>query len=619
MCGIVGYIGKRNATEIIIEGLRRLEYRGYDSAGLAVIDDKEELQIRREEGKLVRLEALLGQSPTSGVVGVGHTRWATHGPPCQRNAHPHASPDGEIVVVQNGIVENFQELRSRLEGEGYLFRSDTDTEVIVHLIHSHLHNGSEGNLDRAVRAAVRDLAGPSAIAVLSRRDPDRLIVVRLGNAGGVVIGRGEGEAFIASDIPALLNHTRHVQFLENRQMATMTRDRVEITDLEGNPLDLPITEIDWDSDAAEKGIYRHFMQKEIFEQAQSIAATLGQRIDFDEKKVRLPDLNLSPVDASTIKRITIVACGTSYFAGLVGKFFIEQLARLPVEVDYASEYRYRKPIADSDSLVLAISQSGETVDTLAAIEEAQRQGARTAAIVNAVGSQASRVCDGVIAMHAGPEIGVASSKAFTASLVDLLLLAIYLSQARGTLGKEERSELLRGLSELPGQIGALLEEAEATERYRELARRFGERQNFLYLGRGVNYPIALEGALKLKEISYIHAEGYPAGEMKHGPIALIDEEMPTVVIAPRDSVYGKMLSQIEQVQARGGAVLAVAHREDEALARKVDAILPIPTIHELLTPVLAVIPLQLLAYEIAVARGADVDQPRNLAKSVTVE
>ena len=618
MCGIVGYIGHRDATAIVVDGLRRLEYRGYDSAGVAVLNGHG-IEVRREAGKLSQLESLLAESPIGGPLGIGHTRWATHGPPSQRNAHPHSSPDAAMVVVQNGIVENFQPLRRLLQARGYVFHSDTDTEVIVHLIHSHYHNGSGRDLIHAVRAAAAELEGPSAIGVICEDDPDRLVVVRLGNAGGVVIGHGEGETFLASDIPALLPYTRRMQFLENRQMAILSRDCVEIFDLEGNPCDLPVTEISWDADAAEKGEFAHFMQKEIFEQAESIQRTLAHRVDFERYRVDLPELNLTPEAAQRLRKLTIVACGTSYYAGLVGKFLIEHLARLPVEVDYASEYRYRSPVFGPDEMVLAITQSGETVDTLAAIEEARDFGVFTAAIVNAVGSQAARVCDGVIYMHAGPEIGVASTKAFTTSLVDMALLGIYLAQARGTMTEAIHHTLIDGLAHLPGLVARLLADARHSGHYPDLAARYGDRQNFLYLGRGINYPVALEGALKLKEISYIHAEGYPAGEMKHGPIALIDERMPTVVVAPRNSVYDKMVSQIEQVKARNGAVLAVAEADDDYIRTVADDILPIPPVHELLSPVIAVIPLQLLAYEVAVYRGADVDQPRNLAKSVTVE
>ncbi len=619
MCGIVGYIGHRDAIPVVLEGLQRLEYRGYDSAGLAVLDPAGKLQIRREAGRLQRLVRLLEQAPAQGTVAIGHTRWATHGPPSRRNAHPHASPDGRLVVVQNGIVENFAELRAWLQARGYTFASDTDTEVIAHLIHHYYSNGCREDLEAAVRAALARLQGPSAVAVLSRDHPDRLLAARLGHAGGVVIGWGEGEMYLASDIPALLGCTRQVQFLENRQMAVLTREGAAIHTLDGRPVDRPVVQVDWDPAAAEKGEYPHFMLKEIFEQGQSIAATLAQRLDFGSGAVELPSLNLDLDRARRLRKVTIVACGTSYYAGLVGRYVLERLARVPTEVDYASEYRYREPIIGPEEMVLAITQSGETVDTLAALEEARAQGAFTAAIVNVVGSQADRMCHGVIHMHAGPEIGVASTKAFTTSLVDLVLLGLYLGQARQTLADPEQAALVQDLARLPGLVGRVLEEARTSGRYLELAQDYGGYHNFLYLGRGLQYPIAREGALKLKEISYIHAEGYPAGEMKHGPIALIDGHMPTVALAPQDGVYEKMVSQIEQVKARGGAVLAVVHRQDRALASRVDRTMPIPQVHPLLTPVLSVIPLQLFAYHVAVGRGLDVDRPRNLAKSVTVE
>ena len=619
MCGIVGYIGSQEAAPIVLHGLRQLEYRGYDSAGLAVIGDDGAIQVRREKGKLGELTALVEKSPVAGGVGVGHTRWATHGPPTRSNAHPHSSKDGDLVVVQNGIVENFLDLRADLQTAGYVFNSDTDTEVIVHLIHRYYHNGSAGDLTLAVQRALRDLQGPSAVVVLSKDWPDRLIAARLGNAGGVAIGIGQGEMFIASDIPAILRHTRQVTFLDSREMAVVTAQGAEFMNLEGQPVEKTPLVIDWNPTAAEKGEYRHFMQKEIFEQGRSLTDTLRSRLDFENHRVTLKTANLASDQVRAVDKVTIVACGTSYYSALLGKYYIERLARLPVEVDYASEFRYRQPLVEPSHLVVAITQSGETVDTLAALEEARNQGAHTLAIVNAIGSQAARVCDGHIYMQSGPEIGVASTKAFTASVTDLFLLALYLGQERGLLNEEIRGELIHALSTLPGLVGELLDEAWRGDRYRNLAERFHHYQNFLYLGRGIHYPVAREGALKLKEISYIHAEGYPAGEMKHGPIALIDEQMPTVAVAPRDSVYDKMISQIEQVKARSGLVLAVAHEGDEQLAQKADFVMPIPVSHELLTPVLAVIPLQIFAYEMAVRRGADVDQPRNLAKSVTVE
>ncbi len=619
MCGIVGDIGTQSAAPIVLHGLRQLEYRGYDSAGLAVIGENGEISLRREAGKLSGLTEMIDREPVEGHIGVGHTRWATHGPPSRRNAHPHRSPDGDLVVVQNGIVENFLELRSSLQEMGYDFVSDTDTEVIVHLIHHYYGNGCGRDLVAAVRAALADLKGPSAIVVLSKEWPDRLIAARLGNAGGVAVGRGENEMFIASDIPAILRHTREVAFLESRQMAVITAAGVEYSDLEGNPIVKESLHIDWNPTAAEKGEYRHFMQKEIFEQGRSLTDTLRGRLDFSQQRIELDSLNLNAEAIASLEKVTIVACGTSYYSALLGKYYIERLARLPVEVDYASEYRYRQPLVSPNQLVVAITQSGETVDTLAALEEARSGGAKTVAIVNAIGSQAARVCDGHIYMQAGPEIGVASTKAFTASVTDLLLLGAFLGQERGILDQDAMAELIHALSTLPGLAGQLLDDAWHGDMYTELAERFHGYHNFLYLGRGLQYPVAREGALKLKEISYIHAEGYPAGEMKHGPIALIDESMPTVAIAPRDSVYDKMISQIEQVKARSGLVLAVATEGDQYVSVKADYVLPIPPTHELLTPILAVIPLQIFAYEMAVRRGADVDQPRNLAKSVTVE
>ena len=619
MCGIVGYVGTRPAAPIVMEGLQRLEYRGYDSAGMAVAAADGSVQVRREVGKLINLARLLEQSPADGTVAIGHTRWATHGPPTQFNAHPHGSPDGRFLVVQNGIVENFAELRSQLQRDGYTFRSDTDTEVIVHLVHRYYLNGCHGDLALSVRRALQDLKGPSAVVVMSQDDPDVLIAARLGNAGGVAIGLGEGETFVASDITALLRHTRRVVYLGNRQMAVIRRDGASYFDFDGRPLDLQPTTIDLDTIAAEKGEYAHFMQKEIYEQGRTLTDTLRGRIDYAGNRVQIDSLNLSKERLRAIDKVTIVACGTSYYAALVGKTLIERLARLPVEIDYASEFRYRDPIVRPSHLVLAITQSGETADTLAALDEARRQGAYIAAIVNVVRSQAAQMSDGVLYMQAGPEIGVASTKAFTSSVTDLFLLALYLGQERGVLDGERRAKLIRELSTLPRLAGELLESAWQSGFYAEIARQYSRYHNFLYLGRGINYPIAREGALKLKEISYVHAEGYPAGEMKHGPIALIDEKMPTVVVVPRDSVHDKMVSQIEQVKARGGRVLAVAHADDEHVRARADAVMQIPVVDELLTPILAVMPLQLLAYEIAVCRGTDVDQPRNLAKSVTVE
>jgi glutamine---fructose-6-phosphate transaminase (isomerizing) len=613
MCGIVGYVGTRNATPIILNGLKRLEYRGYDSAGIAVIQDHQ-LGLRRNVGKLGNLERLVAEQPLAGNVGIGHTRWATHGQPCERNAHPHLSMDGQYVVVHNGIVENYLELREALKNEGVVFRSDTDTEVIVHLVASFAGQGCD--LAEATLRACELLRGAHAIAVLSVAQPDRIIAVRIGNAGGVAIGVGENEMFLASDIPAILEHTRQLVFLESRQMAIIQADGYDVQTLERQPTTTTVHTIPWDTVGAERGEYRHFMQKEIFEQARSVTDTIRGRINFSSGCVTLPDLTLAPESALRLKRIVTVACGTSAYSGLVGKFLIEALARVPVEVDYGSEYRYRDPILDEDCAALAITQSGETVDTLAAMEEVKNKGARLWSIVNAIGSQAMRIADGYITMQAGPEIGVASTKAFTASVVDQYLLALFLGQLRGTLTPDANRVHAQDLARLPDLIGRVLDSAPEVE---ALAEKLAGYQDFLYLGRGINYPIALEGALKLKEISYIHAEGYPAGEMKHGPIALIDEKMPILAIAIRDSVYEKMISQIEQAKARGGVVVAIATVGDEFIKTKADYVLYVPHLPALLSPAVTVIPLQLLAYYIAVHRGCDVDQPRNLAKSVTVE
>jgi glucosamine--fructose-6-phosphate aminotransferase (isomerizing) len=614
MCGIVGYVGPREASSLVFDGLKRLEYRGYDSAGIATIQNGG-ITIRRDEGKLSNLERLMAEQPINGHIAMGHTRWATHGAPSQRNAHPHTDCSGEIALIQNGIVENFVGLRQSLQAEGHEFSSETDTEVIVHLVEKYMSEGH--SLAGAARHAFNQIKGAHAIVLLSSREPDTLVAVRLGNAGGVTVGLGQGETFLASDIPAILEHTQRMIFLEDREMVVATQDGPHFFDLDGRSISKTVTEIPWDPISAAKGTYRHFMQKEIYEQARSITDTLRGRIDFETGVVTLNDLNLSVEAAREIKKLVTVACGTSAYSGLVGKFMIEALARVPVEVDYGSEFRYRDPIVDAGTLVLAITQSGETVDTLAAMEEGREKGARLASIVNVMGSMAQRVSDGIIQMQAGPEIGVASTKAFTTSLVDQLLLGAYLGQVRGTLSAAESRELAQALAELPELAGRVL--TEGYNDYERLAGEFHAREHFLYLGRGINYPIALEGALKLKEISYIHAEGYPAGEMKHGPIALIDETMPVVTIAVQDNVYDKMLSQIEQVKARGGIVIALANEGDEAIREKADYVLTIPRAHPLITPILAVLPLQLLAYHLAVRRGCDVDQPRNLAKSVTVE
>jgi len=614
MCGIVGYIGPRDATPLILGGLKRLEYRGYDSAGLAVIQNGK-IQVRRDAGKLSRLETLVSAAPLDGQVGIGHTRWATHGEPSARNAHPHLGLTGKVVVAHNGIVENFLELREELAAEGEQFNSDTDSEVIVHLIEKYL--ATEGGLVEATRKALSHLKGAHGVAALCADEPDKIVAARLGNAGGVVIGIGDGEAFVASDLPAILEHTRRVAFLESRQMAMMTRAGVQIQTLEGAAVPLQIHNIAWDPVAAEKGEYRHFMEKEIHEQARALTDTIAGRVDFDNGGgVRLPELNLTPDSARRIQKIYIIACGTAAHAGMVGKALIERIARIPVEVDIASEFRYRDPIVSPGTVVLAISQSGETADTLAAMEEARKKGAALWSIVNAIGSQAMRLADGCISMQCGPEIGVASTKAYTAPLVDLYMLAIHLADLRGGLDARTRRALIADLRLIPDLAGQCLDRNAEVEK---LARLIMNTRHCLYLGRGINMPTAYEGALKLKEISYIHAEGYPAGEMKHGPIALIDREMPVIVIAPRDPWYEKMFSQIEQARARGGVVIGLATDGDECVAAAANHVLWLPETPWMLSPVTAIIPLQLLAYHIAALRGLDVDQPRNLAKSVTVE
>jgi len=614
MCGIVGYVGSRDATPIILEGLKRLEYRGYDSAGLAVLQEDGSIAVRREVGKLAALIDMVGADPVKGHVGIGHTRWATHGEPSRRNAHPHLSASGEVAVVHNGIIENFLDLRQELEAEGCCFSSETDTEVVAHLVEQYLARGAD--LEAAVRQSLGHIRGASAFVFVSSREPDRIVTARLGNAGGITVGVSEGEMFVASDIPAILDHTREMIFIENRQMAVVTRDGAQVTTLAGELVATAPYTISWDPVAAAKGTFRHFMQKEIYEQARSITDTIRGRVDFETGHVSLENMALTPEEAQSLEKMVIVACGSSVYAALVGKYMIESLAGLPVEVDYGSEFRYRTPIIDGNTAVLAITQSGETVDTLAAMEEARNKGARLWAIVNVIGSQAMRLSDGYILMHTGPEIGVATTKAFTASLADLYLLGCCLGELRGTLSGERLQKAVQDLARLPDLVGRVLDHG---DEYEHLANLFHDREHFLYLGRGINYPVALEGALKLKEISYIHAEGYPAGEMKHGPIALIDEVMPVVAIAVRDHVYDKMISQIEQIKARGGIAIALATEGDEDIAAKADHVLTVPEVPPLLSPVVNIIPLQLLAYQLAVRRGCDVDQPRNLAKSVTVE
>lgn len=613
MCGIVGYIGDQDATPIILNGLKKLEYRGYDSAGIAVLQNGK-IEIRRDAGKLNKLTAMVELQPLNGHLAIGHTRWATHGMPTANNAHPHIGNSGEVVVVHNGIVENYLELKEELQSEGIQFKSETDTEVIVQFIELFQVNGM--SFQDSVMKTLKLLKGAHGIVTFTLREPDKIIAARIGNAGGVVVGLGEEENFIASDIPAILDHTRRMIFLESEQMVIIKKDAVLIRDFSGSEIVPEIHMISWDPVSAEKGEYRHFMQKEIFEQVRSLTDTLAGRVDFDQGRIQLPQLNLSSSLAKNIEKIVITACGTAAYAGMVGKVLIEHIARIPVEVDIASEFRYRDPIVDSKTVVIAISQSGETADTLAAMELAKRKGAILWSIVNALGSQAMRIADGFVSMQTGPEIGVASTKAFTAPLVDLYMIAILLADLRNTISEENRRQLVSDLRLIPALVGQILEQNDLIF---NIAKEFKFMRNALYLGRGINMPIAYEGALKLKEISYIHAEAYPAGEMKHGPIALIDRDMPVVAIAPKDPWYDKMISQIEQAKARGGSVLVIATEGDKMVEELADHVFWIPETPWLLSPVVTVIPLQLFAYHIASLRGLDVDQPRNLAKSVTVE
>jgi len=616
MCGIVGYVGARQATPIILEGLKRLEYRGYDSAGIAVVTPAGEIETRRAVGKLSRLEALIGNGPLDGTIGIGHTRWATHGVPATHNAHPHLGMNGQVVLVHNGIVENYLPLRHELEAEGIVFASETDTEVIAQLVERYLEAGSP--LAMAVRQAISHLRGAHGIVAMSAREPDRLVAARIGHAGGVTVGLGDGEMFVASDLPAVLDHTQRMVFLDPGQMAVVTREGLRVYQMNGIGVEIrpKVEQVPWSPARAAKGGHKHFMKKEIHEQASALVDTMSGRVDQERGRVVIPTIPLTAEEARGISRIFTVACGTSYYSGLAGKQMIETLARIPVEVVYGSEFRYADPIIDETMVVLAITQSGETVDTLVSMEEGKRKGARLWSIVNAIGSQAMRIADGYLGMQAGPEIGVASTKAFTISLVDQYMLGLYLGELRGTLTAEARRRYVSDLVRLPGLVGQVLAR---DEEFRDLAVKLHRYRNFLYIGRGLNYAIAREGALKLKEISYIHAEGYPAGEMKHGPIALIDAQMPVVAIATQDHVYDKMLSQIEQAKARGGVVVAVATEGDENIAEHADHIIYVPAAPPLLAPVVNVIPLQLLAYHIATWLGLDVDQPRNLAKSVTVE
>jgi glucosamine--fructose-6-phosphate aminotransferase (isomerizing) len=613
MCGIVGYIGDKEATPIILEGLKKLEYRGYDSAGVAVLNGGK-IELRRDSGKISHLEALVKKKPLSGSPGIGHTRWATHGEPNERNSHPHVGYKGQVVIVHNGIVENYLEIKDELMAEGVQFSSDTDTETIVHLIEINLDQGL--SLEEAVRNTLKRIKGAHGIVVLSTKEPEKIISARIGNAGGVVIGLGEGENYIASDIPAILEHTNRMVFLDSHQMAILEKDKLTVQTIEGQPLDYKVEIINLDPVSAVKGNYRHFMQKEIHEQVRSLTETMAGRIDFKHNAIQIPTLKIDEVDFEKLQGIKIVACGTAWHAGQVGKYLIEEIAKIPVEVDIASEFRYRDPLVNENHIVLAISQSGETADTLAAMEEGRKKGAHVWSIVNAIGSQAMRLADGYISMQAGPEIGVASTKAFTAPLVDLYLLAVMMADKKGLLNEDQRAAFITEISKVPDLVGSCLDREDQVH---AIAAKYKDSEHMLYLGRGINMPIAYEGALKLKEISYIHAEAYPAGEMKHGPIALIDEDMPVMSIMPHDHWYEKMLSQVEQAKARGGKVIIVATDGDATAGDLADDVLWIPEANWMVNPVLAVIPLQILAYHIAAMRGLDVDQPRNLAKSVTVE
>ncbi len=614
MCGIIGYVGRQEVVPVVLDGLRRLEYRGYDSAGIAVVGSHG-IEVRRSAGKLSNLEAALRDHPVTGSYGIGHTRWATHGRPTEENAHPHRDQSGRVVLVHNGIIENYLELKRELQGRGITFHTETDTEVVAHLVGLELR---DDGLHAAVARTLSRLRGLFALVVVSHADPGTIVAVR--NGPPLVVGIGDGEFLVASDVPAILAHTRDVVFLEDGQLAVLRADGVRFFDADGRAIDRTTQRITWDPVMAEKAGFKHFMLKEIFEQPWAIKETLVGRLSMEQGDVHLPEIALDDAALAGLGRAVLVACGTSWHAALVGKFLIEQMARMPVEVDYGSEYRYRQPIVASTDLVVAITQSGETADTLAALREARRQGARSLAICNVVGSMATREAEGTIQTHAGPEIGVASTKAFTTQLVALALLAVRLGRARGTLSTDDARPILQALTELPRHVEQVLSCAPYLE---DVARRFYQCSDFLFLGRGMHYPIALEGALKLKEISYIHAEGYPAGEMKHGPIALIDEALPVVALAPRDHVFEKMLGNVQEVKARGGSVIAITEEGEphlwSLLDPQRDARLVLPPVHRLMSPITMTVPLQLLAYHVAVRRGCDVDQPRNLAKSVTVE
>jgi glutamine---fructose-6-phosphate transaminase (isomerizing) len=613
MCGIVGYVGEKNAVSIIVEGLKRLEYRGYDSAGVAVLGAAGTLEVRRAAGRMKVLEGILRERPVTGSLGIGHTRWATHGRPSDENAHPHTDCTGSLVVVHNGILENYLEIKERLAAEGHVFRSETDTEVLAHLIEHHLKTA--GRLERAVKRALNEVRGSYAVGVVAAAAPDRLVAGKHG-AGSVVIGLGKGEMFVASDIPAILGHTRDVVILEDGEVAVVTASGVEVSTLADEPVQREPVRILWDPIMAEKGGYRHFMLKEMYEQPRAIADTFRGRVAPETGNILLPDVNLDPSTVKALQRVVFVACGTASYASLLGRSMIERLAGLPAEVDLGSEFRYRDAIVGPETLVIAVSQSGETADTLGAVKAARLKGAPILAITNVVGSALSREATGTLYMHAGPEIGVASTKAFSTMVVACYLVGLWLGRQRGVLTAEDVRKRIQDLVEVPRLVEQTLE---LDNKIAALARHLSSARDFLYLGRGLQYPIALEGALKLKELSYIHAEGYAGGEMKHGPIALIDETFPVVALAPRDSSYERMLGNIEEVRAREGQVIAVVQTGDKLVASKAQHVIEVPSAAEMLMPLVTVVPLQLLAYHIAVRRGCDVDQPRNLAKSVTVE
>ncbi len=614
MCGILGYAGDKQAAALVLEGLGRLEYRGYDSAGIAVMNANGRFSLRKAVGRLSVLRSSVGDRLPQGTTGIGHTRWATHGKPSVPNAHPHEDCQSQIVLVHNGIIENYLPIKRRLLDEGHRFTSQTDTETLAHLMEAHLAKGK--SLREALTLTAHEIEGSNCLLVMSRHEPGVIAAARLGNAGGIVIGYGDGEMWLASDLPAILPHTRRVVFLAHREIAVVNSRGATYFDLEGGEVQKKPQVVAYDSLASAKGGYKHFMLKEIMEQPQAVMDALRGRVDFEASRINLDEFPYSSRELKKISRVMLVACGTSLHAAQVGRVYMERLAGLPAEVEAASEFRYREPHIDSGTLLVSVAQSGETADTLAAMEEGRRRGVPQVAVCNVEGSQATRMADGTVFIRAGPEIGVASSKTFTASLTCLLLLAAHMGQLRGFLANEQLSPLVGELAKLPSNIGHLLEKNAS---YESLSHRFFRKEHFLYLGRGIQYPIALEGALKLKEISYIHAEGYPAGEMKHGPIALIDENMPVVAIALRDKVYEKMTNNIEEVRARGGTVIALGTEGDEELASRSDQTIFIPLTDPLLSPILAVVPLQLFAYHIAVRRGCDVDQPRNLAKTVTVE